>query len=149
MLASKSMHSSEHNCSNEIFWQKLYSLLRPLVKRWVYSSHVPSWKGQEDDVVDDIVQEAITRLFQYSQRAERGEVVPIETIEHMIKVVALNYCRDLKRRERRLLRSMTDEWSYGEDVDCTYTVDPAEIAIDSRHAANLNLAYKRVANFCV
>ena len=217
MLASKSMHSSEHNCSNEIFWQKLYSLLRPLVKRWVYSSHVPSWKGQEDDVVDDIVQEAITRLFQYSQRAERGEVVPIETIEHMIKVVALNYCRDLKRRERRLLRSTTNEWSYGEHVDSTNTVDPAEIAIDKafqewlferlsleivrfpkkqrnallidlayrmhfaarptslqraflrrgirlqdfrapapknplergRHAANLNLAYKRVANFCV
>ena len=111
-------------------WQKLYLLLRPLVKRWVYSSHVPSWKGQEDDVVEDIVQEAITRLFQYSQRAERGEVVPIETIEHMIKVVALNYCRDLKRRERRLLRSIDDEWSYGEHVDSTNTVDPAEIAID-------------------
>ena len=198
-------------------WQRLYLLLRPLVKRWVYSSHVPSWKGQEDDVVEDIVQEAITRLFQYSQRAERGEVVPIETIEHMIKVVALNYCRDLKRRERRLLRSIDDEWSYGEHVDSTNTVDPAEIAIDKvfqewlferlsleiirfpkkqrnallidlahrmhfavrptllqraflrrgirlqdfrapapknllergRHAANLNLAYKRVANFCV
>ena len=198
-------------------WQKLYLLLPPLVKRWVYSSHVPSWKGQEDDIVEDIVQEAITRLFQYSQRAERGEVVPIETIEHMIKVVALNYCRDLKRRERRLLRSTTDEWSYGEHVDSTNTVDPAEIAIDKafqewlferlsqeivkfpkkqrnallidlayrmhfavrptslqraflrrgirlqdfratapknplergRHAANLNLAYKRVANFCV
>src|SRR5438874_10484433 len=130
MLASKSMHSSEHNCSNEISWQKLYSLLRPLVKRWVYSSHVPSWKGQEDDVVEDIVQEAITRLFQYSQRAERGEVVPIETIEHMIKVIALNYGRDLKRRERRLLRSIDDEWSYGEHVDNTNAVDPAEIAID-------------------
>ena len=181
-------------------WQKLYLLLRPLVKRWVYSSGISSWKGQEDDIVEDIVQEAITRLFQYSQRAERGEVVPIETIEHMIKVVALNYCRDLKRRERRLLRSTTDEWSYGEHVDSTNTVDPAEIAIDKafqewlferlsqeivkfpkkqrtllqraflrrgirlqdfrapapknplergRHAANLNLAYKRVANFCV
>ena len=111
-------------------WQKLYLLLRPLVKRWVYSSHIPSWKGQEDDIVEDIVQEAITRLFQYSQRAERGEVVPIETIEHMIKVVALNYCRDLKRRERRLLRSTTDEWLYGEHVDSTNTVDSAEIAID-------------------
>ena len=198
-------------------WQKLYLLLRPLVKRWVYSSHVPSWKGQEDDVVEDIVQEAITRLFQYSQRAERGEVVPIETIEHMIKVIALNYGRDLKRRERRLLRSIDDEWSYGEHVDSTSIVDPAEIAVDKafqewlferlsleivkfpkkqrnallidlayrmhfaarptslqraflrrgirlqdfrapapknplergRHAANLNLAYKRVANFCV
>ncbi len=198
-------------------WQKLYLLLRPLVKRWVYSSGVSSWKGQEDDIVEDIVQEAITRLFQYSQRAERGEVVPIETIEHMIKVVALNYCRDLKRRERRLLRSTADEWSYGEHVDSTNAVDPAEIAIDKafhewlferlsqeivkfpkkqrnallidlayrmhfavrptslqraflrrgirlqdfrapapknplergRHAANLNLAYKRVANFCV
>ena len=217
MLASKLNHSSEHNCSNEIFWQKLYSLLRPLVKRWVYSSHVPSWKGQEEDVVEDIVQEAITRLFQYSQRAERGEVVPIETIEHMIKVVALNYCRDLKRRERRLLRSIMDDRSYVEDVDDTATLDPAEIAVDKvfqewlfeklsreivnfpkkqrnallmdlahrmhfavrptslqraflrrgirlqdfrapapknpfergRHAANLNLAYKRVANFCV
>src|SRR5256714_10144038 len=130
MLASRLNHSDVQKCSNEISWQKLYPLLRPLVKHWVYSSGVSSWKGQEDDVVDDIVQEAITRLFQYSQRAERGEVVPIDTIEHMIKVVALNYCRDLKRRERRLLRPSIDERSYGEPVDNTNTVDPAEIAID-------------------
>ena len=202
---------------SETTWQKLYLLLRPLVKRWVYSSHVSSWKGQEDDVVEDIVQEAITRLFQYSQRAERGEVVPIETIERMIKVVALNYGRDLKRREKRLLRPIAGDLSYLEDLDDTNTVDPAEIAIDKvfqewlferlsqeivnfpkkqrnallidlayrmhfaarpsllqraflrrgirlqdfrrlapqnpsercRHAANLNLAYRRVANCCV
>ena len=135
----------------------------------------------------------------------------------MIKVIALNYGRDLKRRERRLLRSTIEEWSYGEHVDSSNTVDPAEIAIDNafqewlferlsqeivkfpkkqrnallidlahrmhfavqpsllqraflrrgirlqdfrtagpknplergRYAANLNLAYKRVANVCV
>src|SRR6266576_1774674 len=127
MLARHDTSKADMHDFNEISWQKLYSLLRPLVKRWVYSSNVSSWKGQEDDVVEDIIQEAIIRLFQYSQRAERGEVVPIETIEHMIKIVALNYCRDLKRRERRLLRSSADEWSYGEHVDGTNTVDPAEI----------------------
>jgi DNA-directed RNA polymerase specialized sigma24 family protein len=130
MLAQHDTSKADMHDFNEISWQKLYSLLRPLVKRWVYSSGVSSWKGQEDDVVDDIVQEAITRLFQYTQRAERGEVVPIETIEHMIKVVALNYCRDLKRRERRLLRSSADELLYGEHIDSTHAVDPAEIAID-------------------
>ena len=131
-MASHSKPSVPFGCDlyNDTTWQKLYPLLRPLVKHWVYSSGVSSWKGQEDDVVDDIVQEAITRLFQYSQRAERGEVVPIDAIEHMIKVVALNYCRDLKRRERRLLRPSIDERSYGEPVDSTNTVDPAEIAID-------------------
>ena len=131
-MASHSKPSVPFGCDlyNDTTWQKLYPLLRPLVKHWVYSSGVSSWKGQEDDVVDDIVQEAITRLFQYSQRAERGEVVPIDTIEHMIKVVALNYCRDLKRRERRLLRPSIDEHSYGEPVDSTNIVDPAEIAID-------------------
>ena len=131
MLTSRLNHSDVQICSNEISWQKLYLLLQPLVKHWVYSSGVSSWKGQEDDVVEDVVQEAITRIFQYSQRAERGEVIPIDTIEHMIKVVALNYCRDLKRRERRLLRPSIDERSYGEAVDSTNTVDPAEIAIDA------------------
>src|SRR5438270_7474974 len=132
-LMSKHSNSSEpptFDLHSNAAWQKLYLLLRPLVKRWVYSSHVPSWKGQEEDVVEDIVQEAITRLFHYSQRAERGEVVPIDAIEHMIKVVALNYCKDLQRRERRLLRPSIDERSYGEPVDSTNTVDPAEIAID-------------------
>src|ERR1051326_3033795 len=130
MLASNLNRSSKQNCSNEISWQKLYSLLRPIVKHLVYSSRLPSWKGQEEDVVDDIVQEAITRLFQYSQRVERGEVARIDTIEHMIKVVALNYGRDLNRSESRLLRLIMVDQPYVEHVNDTEIVDPAEIATD-------------------
>ena len=121
-------HSSEHKSGDEIPWQELYPLLRPFVKRWVYSSHVPSWKGQEDDVVEDIVQEAMMRLYKYAQLAEQGEVDPIETIEHLLKVVAHNYCRDLQRREQRLLRLSLDDCTYGEAVDSTNIADASELA---------------------
>ncbi len=39
--------------ANASKWSKLYSFLRPRVERWVYSSHISSWRGQEEDLVDE------------------------------------------------------------------------------------------------
>src|SRR3989442_304340 len=116
--------------SSEIPWQDLYDLLRPLVKRWVYASHVDSWKGQEDDIVEDIVQEAIIRTLKYARRADSGEVAPIDFLERLSIVIAHNYCRDLKRRDQRLLHVDIYDRSYGEDVDRYQQDDPSEIAFD-------------------
>jgi len=130
---SKHSNSSEpptFDLHSNAAWQKLYLLLRPLVKHWVYSSQVPSWKGQEDDVIEDIVQEAILRLYNYAQRAEQGEVDAIDAIEHLLKVIAHNYCRDLQRREQRLQRLSPDDWTYGEVVDSSKVIDASELATD-------------------
>lgn len=130
----------------EIFWNKLYSLLRPLVKRWVYNSGVSSWKGQEDDVVDDIVQEAIFRLLKYALNADRGESAPIEIPEHMVIVIARNCFIDKLRKDGRLVRYETDDRSSLEHFVKASPVDPSEIAFNHVYHAWL---FIKLADFVV
>ncbi len=93
----------------EIFWNKLYTLLRPLVKHWVHNSGVSSWRGQEDDVAEDIVQDAQLRLYRHMLRAEKGQVSPIEHPERMIIVIARRCFLDKWRKDRRLVRFDSDD----------------------------------------
>jgi DNA-directed RNA polymerase specialized sigma24 family protein len=94
-------------------WSKLYSFLRPRVERWVYSSHMSSWRGQEEDLVDDIVQEAVIRTLKYARRAEQGEVSMIASFEGFSLKIAHNYLQDWRRRDWRLSRFITDDRSSG------------------------------------
>src|SRR5205814_859916 len=96
----------------------------------IYSSHVDSWQGQENDLVEDAVQEGIFRTFKYARQADNGEVPPITCLKRMSIVIAHNYCRDLRRRDQRLLHISTYDCSYGEDVDRYQFDDPSEIASD-------------------
>ena len=112
-------------------WQKLYLLLRPLVKRWVYSSRVSSWKGQEDDLIEDILQESLLRIFRYAQRAELGEVPPIDSLERISIVITHNYCRDMKRKDHRLTRLPHDERMFGRHVVMFDQFDATEIALNN------------------
>lgn len=90
--------------SNDITWRKLYPVLESLAKYFVYSQRVPSWQGQENDIVADIVQETWRRIIERSRKAERGEAPPIYSLKSMMTVIAHNYCKDLRRHDRRLLR---------------------------------------------
>ena len=92
-------------------WSKLYSFLRPRVERWVYSSRMSSWRGQEEDLVDDIVQEAVIRTLKYARRAEQGEVSMIASLEGFSLKIAHNHLQDLRRRDWRLSRFITDDRS--------------------------------------
>lgn len=85
-------------------WTKLYPTLRLLVRRLVYSFHIQSWRGQEDDIVEDILQETARRLIEYQKKAEYGEAAPIQMLERMAVVTAYNYCKDMRRRDWRLVR---------------------------------------------
>ncbi|HLQ30959.1 MAG TPA: hypothetical protein VK140_17115 [Ktedonobacteraceae bacterium] len=115
-------------------WQKLSLLLRPLVKHWVYSSHVPSWKGQEFDIVDDILQESIVRILKYAKKANCGEVPPIESLEHISTVIAHNCCKDMRRKDQRLTRLTSDERMSERHVVMSSqydALDASEIALDN------------------
>jgi DNA-directed RNA polymerase specialized sigma24 family protein len=85
-------------------WKKLYPILESLARYFVYSSHVLSWQGQENDIIEDVVQETLRRMIEHAHKAERDEAPPIQSFKSMMKVVAQNYCKDMKRRDRRLLR---------------------------------------------
>jgi DNA-directed RNA polymerase specialized sigma24 family protein len=112
-------------------WQQLYLLLRPLVKRWVYSFQVPSWKGQELDIVEDILQESFERILKYAKKAEDGEVPPIESLEHISIVIAHNCCKDLRRKDQRLTRISPDEHMSRGYVIMSDRSDASEIALDN------------------
>ena len=55
--------------NSENTWIKLYPTLEALARCFVYSMHVPSWRGQENDIVADIVQETWRRLIERSLKA--------------------------------------------------------------------------------
>jgi hypothetical protein len=86
-----------------IHWERYYEILWHHVKNWVYAAHISSWQGQEEDVIAEVVHEAVARTFGRLQKAERGEASPILSLEHLSKVIARNYLIDIIRKERRIL----------------------------------------------
>jgi DNA-directed RNA polymerase specialized sigma24 family protein len=111
-------------------YNALYTLLRQRVPTWVRYSRVPSWKGQEGDVVEDVIQVGITRTWKYVGRADRGEVPTIDSVERLCVTIAQNYCRDLRRKEIRLVRPDVDDREYMEYVHRVGGVDAADVAAE-------------------
>lgn len=97
--------------SHDAWWSDLYLLLQSLSRRLVFSSGVPGWRGQEDEVAEDLAQETAYHLLAYRQKIARGEAAPISSLERFVSVVARNRCRDSVRRDRRLVR-LTAEHAY-------------------------------------
>ena len=104
--------STHYKDTFECAWSKLYPTLLSFTRHFVYSRRIPIWRGQEDDIVDDIIQETARRIIERIQKSARGEAAPIEVFEAMVIVTARNYCRDLLRRDMRLMRLMPDDSSY-------------------------------------
>lgn len=97
---------------SEITWQQLIHTLGSFARSLVYSYRVPSWRGQEEDIAEDIVQETFRRIIERTQKARRGEADPIHSIQHMTTIIAQNYCRDLRRRDRRFVPMQQDEYAW-------------------------------------
>src|SRR6266851_105209 len=88
--------------NGENTWKQLYSLLESLARYFVYSSHVPSWKGQGKDIIEDIAQETAWRNIERSQKVARGEAPPIQNLKSMLFAIARNYCTDLCARSHKM-----------------------------------------------
>jgi DNA-directed RNA polymerase specialized sigma24 family protein len=85
-------------------WQDLYISLRPLAKRIVYAFRVPAWRGQENDIAEDIVQETARKVIERTQKADRKEALPIYALKPMVRVIAYNYGKDMRRHDQRVSR---------------------------------------------
>jgi DNA-directed RNA polymerase specialized sigma24 family protein len=94
----------EFDLNSDSSWKQLYPILGSSARYFVYSSNIPCWQGQENDIIEDIVQESARRMIEYARKAENGEAPAIHSPKNMMKVVAQNFAKDLKRRDRRLLR---------------------------------------------
>ncbi|MEO8971301.1 MAG: hypothetical protein ABI406_06850 [Ktedonobacteraceae bacterium] len=137
---------SKSAADREILWADLYTLLLPFARHWVYTARIPSWLGQQEDIVEDIVQETIFKLLKYIQRAEKGEAAPVKDIKHLAITIARNYYRDLKRKDRRLDRFELYDRTSLEHVVKSSIVDPSEIALDHVYQAWL---FFKLADFVV
>ena len=61
----------EFDLNSDSTWKKLYPLLQSFARYFVYSSNIPCWRGQENDIIEDIVQETGRRIIERSQKAAR------------------------------------------------------------------------------
>jgi DNA-directed RNA polymerase specialized sigma24 family protein len=117
----------ECDTSSSDSWDDLYRLLCSQVKVWVSSAHIPSWLGQEKDITEEIVQEAICRTFERVRKAEREEAEPVKSKEYLCKTIARHYFIDLIRKDSRIVHltqinnASTDEYVIVDDL-----ADPTE-----------------------
>lgn len=94
---------------NDATWDRVYASLEPHVQQWVYTSSIPSWRGQEKDIIDDIVQTGVVRTLEYGVRTQEAGGSPLRSPQAMAYTIARNYYNDLRRREGRLDRIDLDE----------------------------------------
>ncbi|HEY0752553.1 MAG TPA: hypothetical protein VGD98_01125 [Ktedonobacteraceae bacterium] len=85
--------------SNEDTWLEQYKRLSTLVEYLVYRYRRPQWRGQEEEIVADITQEAVSRYLERARKAELGEATPIQNPLSMMIAIARNHLYDLLRRK--------------------------------------------------
>lgn len=112
-------------CDTDQIWGLLYSTLRPTISNWVYSSRVSSWRGQETDLIEDILQETVVRTF-----VSLDSGADIHNVTGFGSTVAYRLFVDMRRRDLKLTRpseSVTPEVLF---ATADEQVDPADIAIE-------------------
>ena len=97
-----------YDLQGEKAWAELLGILKPYARHFVYSAHLAYWHGQEEDVIEDILLETMSRILERSQKADRLEASPICSFKHLGITIARNYCIDKLRRDRQLQRIFSD-----------------------------------------
>jgi DNA-directed RNA polymerase specialized sigma24 family protein len=107
-------------------WEKQVSVLRKLVKGWVYSASIPAWRGEEEEVVNELVQEAICRLLERMRKAERQEAEPVNSPDFLSRVIVRHLFIDRVRKEKRLTPLSQLTYASGDDVFAIELADSSE-----------------------
>lgn len=124
-------------------WETLYHTLTPLIKGWIYGARVPTWKGQEYDITNDLVQVTMLRIFRYLEHARQNNI-PIYLIEHLSAVIARHCFIDLRRRDIRLLHFAQDEATPGGLPALAFLTDPAQEAEEKIYEEELLQSSARI-----
>ncbi|MFL5624109.1 MAG: hypothetical protein ACJ788_00755 [Ktedonobacteraceae bacterium] len=148
MTSAVTIYSDSLDLDSEVGWSDLYTSLRALARYLVYSFNVSSWQGQEEDLIEDIVQETIRRIIERVLKAECGEVGPIHSPKHMIMTIAQNYCKDLRRSDRRLLHMPPQDYALEILIDVDEQANTLDAATESMYQEKLFvLLAHEIANF--
>lgn len=136
------------NLKSDSFWKEVYPLLQSFARHLVYTSHVPSWEGKEIEVIEDIVQETCRRIIERSQKVDHGEATPIQSLKNMLLAISHNYCEDLRRRDRRQLRTQRQDALFREQCDLMAPASLAEVGTENAYNEVLfRMAAREVAAF--
>jgi DNA-directed RNA polymerase specialized sigma24 family protein len=97
--------TSDDNFNEDAFWAVLYPLLFTRVRGWVHDTYIPGWKRQKQDIVADVVQTALLKIFEELKQGKKY----IHSIRARSIVIAYHCYIDLVRRDsRRLILSYDD-----------------------------------------
>jgi DNA-directed RNA polymerase specialized sigma24 family protein len=127
-------------------WRKLSSLLHARVAQWVFNSRIPSWIRQRDEIIEDLVQNALLRTLIRVQRAERGEADSIDSLEKFGTVAAYSCYIDMLRHDLRIIPLIEDSDDPSESANTPIVIDPSEKAINNIH---YELIFRHVARCIV
>lgn len=133
MNTSTKSDNTTYNEDIDRAWAACYPGLLTFARRLVYSSRMPLWRGQEEDIAIDIVQETGKRIVERLLKTKSGEADPVRSFESMVVVIARNYCKDLARRDRRMLRIDAVDTA----VEHANQVDLAEVATERAYVESL------------
>lgn len=141
----------EYNLDSNATWKEVEDILRPLAMKLVFSAHIFYWRGQEEEIIDDVVQEALQRTWQKAQQMQRGDASPIHSIKHLAIVILQHYIMDLIRHDQRQLQKFSggrfSEAELSEVID-TSENDPLEIVTEDMFRDELfNELADEVAHF--
>jgi DNA-directed RNA polymerase specialized sigma24 family protein len=119
-----------HEPDDEFVWHALLVWLLPLVTAWVYSSHVNIWCGQQSEIVQEIIQESVTRAFEYVKRARHNGGPSVIHLKAFCRTIARNLFVDRVRKEGLLVRL-----AFADNIDRLYAgklegQNAAELALD-------------------
>lgn len=121
-------------------WHNFYCLLFPIVTGWVLSARIPIWFPQRDEIIAEIVQEAITRTFARIVKGYQGDFPPVESPERLSITIAHNYYIDMIRRDTRFVHIVHDgqeDTLYKVHVTMQDTVDALEVANEKVYVSSL------------
>ena len=111
--------TSTYDLNSDIDWAEHYPRLLSLARRFVYRYRLPCWRGQEEDLAEDVAQETVRRTIERIHKAALGEATPLDSVQQMMVVIARNYVLDLRRHDHRVVRisSLDDTHELGIDVN--------------------------------
>lgn len=86
------------------FWAELRQKLTRYVGKLVRNGSLYAWRGQEEDVIADIVSEAIVQTYDRVEQANRGEAPVVLSIEAFSKTCAYHCFINAVRKDNRIIR---------------------------------------------
>ncbi|MGI9057024.1 MAG: RNA polymerase sigma factor [Ktedonobacteraceae bacterium] len=129
-------------------WENQARVLRRLVRGWVYSTHIPLWAGEEEEVISDIVQEALCRTLERMRKAERQEATPVNSPDFLSRTIARNLFIDFIRKDKRIVPLSQMTHSSGEETFEFELADNAEDVNEQVFQQSIfNALAPEIANF--